>query len=383
MKTPALPILLALELAAGLARAAGEAHPVQEDLGEIQRDLERERRLLQELERESGSALRVVTRIEEELSRAERAGREAAAELSRLEQAMAEHRALRDRAVSERQRIEERLRQRLRHLYRMGELGWLRLLFSTDSLSDSLWRYRMAWQIARGDRRLAQELARRNEELRQTDRELAARAEEVRRTAAVVAREREAALRARREKVQLLRLVRNREALHRQALRELSAAQERLREVMQGLSGQPGAGRGFATWKGRLPPPLEGARVKVPFGRRVEERFKTVTLHPGVDIAAPRGTPVRAVYPGRVVFAERFAGYGLLCILDHGSSYFSLYAHLDEIRVRRGDAVQQGQVIGAVGETGSLEGPMLYFEIRQGERAVNPEEWVRFGRGGG
>lgn len=380
MKTRAACLALAPLIWAASGFAADNAHPVQEDLSEVKRDLERERRLLQELERESGSALRVVSRIEEDLARAEREEKEARAELARLEQDLEEHRAQRDRAEAERRKTQERLRQRLRSLYRLGELGWLRLLFSAESLSDTMWRYRLAWQMARNDRRLAQDLARRSAELIHADERIAARQNEVRGAAAAVARQREAALRARREKVELLRLVRNREALHRQALRDLTAAQQRLQEVMQGLSGQPGAGRGFATWKGRLPPPLEGARVKVPFGRIVEERFKTVTLHPGVDITAPRGTPVRAIYPGRVAFADRFAGYGLLCILDHGGSYFSLYAHLDELKVRAGDTLKQGQVLGAVGETGSLEGPMLYFEIRQGERAVNPEEWVRFSR---
>ncbi|NMB73864.1 MAG: peptidoglycan DD-metalloendopeptidase family protein [Myxococcales bacterium] len=380
MKTRAACLALAPLIWAASGFAADNAHPVQEDLSEVKRDLERERRLLQELERESGSALRVVSRIEEDLARAEREEKEARAELARLEQDLEEHRAQRDRAEAERRKTQERLRQRLRSLYRLGELGWLRLLFSAESLSDTMWRYRLAWQMARNDRRLAQDLARRSAELIHADERIAARQNEVRGAAAAVARQREAALRARREKVELLRLVRNREALHRQALRDLTAAQQRLQEVMQGLSGQPGAGRGFATWKGRLPPPLEGARVKVPFGRIVEERFKTITLHPGVDITAPRGTPVRAIYPGRVAFADRFAGYGLLCILDHGGSYFSLYAHLDELKVRAGDTLKQGQVLGAVGETGSLEGPMLYFEIRQGERAVNPEEWVRFSR---
>lgn len=380
MRTLAAYLALAPLLLPGRPLAADNAHPVQEDLSEVKRDLERERRLLEELERESGSALRVVSRIEEDLARAERDGKEARAELARLEQALQEHRAQRDRAETGRREAQERLRRRLRSLYRLGELGWLRLLFSAESISDTLWRYRLAWQMARSDRRLAQDLARRSQELIQADERIAARQDEVHRAAASVAQQREAALRARREKVELLRLVRNREALHRQALRDLTAAQKRLQEVMLGLSGQPGTGRGFATWKGRLPPPVESARVKVPFGQIVEERFKTVTLHPGVDIPAPRGTPVRAVYPGRVAFADRFAGYGLLCILDHGGTYFSLYAHLDELKVHTGDTLKQGQFLGTVGETGSLEGPMLYFEIRQGERAVNPEEWVRFSR---
>jgi septal ring factor EnvC (AmiA/AmiB activator) len=96
-----------------------------------------------------------------------------------------------------------------------------------------------------------------------------------------------------------------------------------------------------------------------------------------VVFEAPLGTPVQAVAAGRVRFAGWFRGYGRLAILDHGDGYFTVSGHLDELDVEVGDVLQTRQLIGTVGETGSLSGPRLYFEIRQGAQALDPREWLQ------
>ena len=126
--------------------------------------------------------------------------------------------------------------------------------------------------------------------------------------------------------------------------------------------------------KGRLPRPAVG-RIEERFGERRDPRYGSVTFHKGVDIRAPRGTKVRAVAAGRVVHARWLRGYGNLVILDHGGGYYTLMGHLDRMEVVEGDDVEAGEVVGLVGDTGSLKGAYLYFEIREGGRAVDPEAW--------
>ena len=94
---------------------------------------------------------------------------------------------------------------------------------------------------------------------------------------------------------------------------------------------------------------------------------------------APRctGNPVRAVYRGRVAFADWFQNYGLVVILGHGNDYYTIYGHLERVQVRTGEFVDAGAEIGTVGDTGSLDGPSLYFEIREGSDAIDPEAWLR------
>jgi len=124
--------------------------------------------------------------------------------------------------------------------------------------------------------------------------------------------------------------------------------------------------RGFASMKARLPFPIPG-RAELKSARRPG------TDGPGIEMRAPRGTPVRAVYPGRVAFADDYAGYGKTVILDHGESYYTVNANLSEFAVKVGDDVTTGARVGSVGDMG--QGPMLYFEIRKGTEAVDPAEW--------
>ena len=115
------------------------------------------------------------------------------------------------------------------------------------------------------------------------------------------------------------------------------------------------------------------------FGRVVDDEFRTETFRKGVDFGAAAGAPVRAVAPGEVRFAGWFRGYGKIAILDHGDDYFTVSGHLESLAVALGDAVRVGDRIGSAGETGSLTGPTLYFEIRHGGDALDPGEWLARG----
>ena len=106
-------------------------------------------------------------------------------------------------------------------------------------------------------------------------------------------------------------------------------------------------------------------------------RFKTRVPHPGLDIDAPDGTRIRTVFDGRVVFAAWMRGYGLTAIVDHGNGLLSIYAHASVLMVEPGDRLGRGEIIGAVGDTGSLRGAYLYFELREDGRPTDPGQWLR------
>ena len=132
--------------------------------------------------------------------------------------------------------------------------------------------------------------------------------------------------------------------------------------------------------KGKLQFPVDAGRVEARFGRTVDPRFGTVTLQRGLDIRGPgaggEGAEVHAIYTGSVVHAGWFSGYGNLVILDHGDGMFSLFAHLATLTRGVGDVVEKGDPIGTVGDTGSLKGPYLYFELRDGQKPIDPEKWL-------
>lgn len=130
------------------------------------------------------------------------------------------------------------------------------------------------------------------------------------------------------------------------------------------------AGSGFISRKGALTLPADG-KIVSSFGRRYDPKTSLYTFHKGVDIQAAALSPVRAVYPGKVVFSGSIGGYGQLLILDHGDQYYSLVGQLGEILKKDGEEVKEGELIGR----SSLNNAPVYFEIRQRHIAVNPVPW--------
>lgn len=112
--------------------------------------------------------------------------------------------------------------------------------------------------------------------------------------------------------------------------------------------------------------PVTG-NVTTKFGKK-----KAGSPHDGIDISAPKGSPIKAAEKGKVVYAGFHGGYGNLIILKHKSGLLSVYAHNMKNLVKKGDAVNQGQVIGYVGDTGKIAGPHLHFEVRRGASPKNP-----------
>jgi murein DD-endopeptidase MepM/ murein hydrolase activator NlpD len=114
-------------------------------------------------------------------------------------------------------------------------------------------------------------------------------------------------------------------------------------------------------------------RVSSGFGYRIDPLYKTVKFHPGLDFTAPQGTPVYATADGVIEIAGNLGnGYGNHIVIDHGYSYNTLYGHLYKIKVKRGQKVKRGEVIGYVGNTGKSTGPHLHYEVIKRNKHLDP-----------
>jgi hypothetical protein len=116
--------------------------------------------------------------------------------------------------------------------------------------------------------------------------------------------------------------------------------------------------------------PLTRVEVSSPFGQRWGR------LHAGIDLRAPRGTPVKASSHGRVIFSGRKGGYGKIIIIAHAGGVETTYAHNSRNLVKVGQRVKKGKVIAKVGRTGNATGYHLHFEIRQRGKAINPKRYL-------
>jgi septal ring factor EnvC (AmiA/AmiB activator) len=179
----------------------------------------------------------------------------------------------------------------------------------------------------------------------------------------------------------LVQEIRKNRATYQQTLSELSESAEELQRLMNKIITQewvlPAAFVPLYERRGRLPWPLEG-RVITAFGFEQHPEFKTVVMNKGVEISPAKDKSlILAVHPGKVVYADYFEGYGNLLIIDHGMTYYTLYGHCSEFLASVGDMVRAGQPVAVVGDTGSLKGECLYFEVRYKTKALDPLQWLK------
>jgi septal ring factor EnvC (AmiA/AmiB activator) len=377
---PGARLRRALGVATLLAAALPARAAREDDLAVVRRAIEESRARVEAYEREQRGLLEALEAIERSAAILERevaeAGREA-------EAARREHRAREAEAAGHEQKLAQTRRalaERAVALYRAGEFASLRLLFSAGGIRDFLTRVQLLRRLVARDADLlasyrAASVA--SAEAREAARESAARLARLASELGERSAELESERRAKRGIVSRLYADRARE---RAALAELETAARALEATLAGLgTGDPGGpapeGPPFVALRRRLEAPVD-APIARDFGRVVDREFRTETFRSGVVFEAPEGLPVRAVAAGRVRYAGWFQGYGRLVILDHGSGYYTVSGHLAEVRVAVGDPVASGAQIGSVGDSGSLAGPRLYFEIRRGAEALDPRDWL-------
>lgn len=132
-------------------------------------------------------------------------------------------------------------------------------------------------------------------------------------------------------------------------------------------------------FRGFFRPPLSGGRVSSRFGSRTSPFDGTTGLHGGVDIVAPKGTPVSAAQSGLVTEVGASGRYGKFVVLTHESSYQTLYAHLDTVTVGLREQIDSGTMLGTVGDSGLTTGAHLHFEVRWKGAAVDPLSYLPAG----
>jgi septal ring factor EnvC (AmiA/AmiB activator) len=353
-------------------------------LDSIRGELERGRSRLEELATQEGTYLEQLALLEKNMETArsyleELGGRidEVAGHIEQLRDSLSQA----TDALHERQRT---MRQRLRMMYKTGRLAEMQMLLTSANLADVLRRVKYFQRLKDYD----QALVRTIDSTRAVIRAQTETLEEERGQLVALKEVKEAEQgeleRERRQRGDMLREVRGEKEAYEQMVQELERAQEELTALLKTLQKRRTEARidyemgrkiAFERRKGVLPWPVDGPVVKG-FGKIVHPVYKTITMSTGVDIAAPKGSKVLCVAPGRVDYVGWMRGYGKFVIVNHYGGYATIYAHLDEIAVRAGGEVQYGTVLGVVGDTGSLTGAKLHFQVRKEAVPMNPSLWL-------
>ena len=280
----------------------------------------------------------------------------------------------------------ERLRRRLRSIYKMGPARELEVMLSNQSFAQLMARWDFLLMVAEQDRQLVEDVRERKERVESLETRLQGHLSQIERTTRQTASENQALARLRDLRATQVSSIQTQRQSYEAAAAELERSARALQRLLVQLeqrrkSRDVQRGRGysgdFARGEGALDWPVRG-QVIGRFGRETHPRFGTTINNNGLDIAAAIGTPVQAVAKGNVEYtSEDFASYGPIVILNHGDGFMTLYAHLSDILVGVGQQVTAGQIIGRVGDTGSLKGSILHFEVRKGGTALNPADWLR------
>lgn len=273
---------------------------------------------------------------------------------------------------------EVRVRKRLAALYKSGETGLVKILFSSSSPARIAEGYDFLGRIVRRDRELLATYRRQVGELQTDLAQLTALRREQQDVLANLGEDQKTARQALRLKEGLLAQVRRDRQALAAMLEELKERASRLAELVKKLESEKPREYTektalFANRKGRLPWPVEGP-IRIGYGTGRHPELGTMHDSQGIEIAVAGEKPIKAVGPGRVIFANWFKGYGNLLILDHGESYYSLYAQASRLTGKVGDPVAEGDILGYSGLAGT-EG--VYFEIRRGGAPQDPTAWLK------
>jgi murein hydrolase activator len=266
------------------------------------------------------------------------------------------------------------LESRLVNLYKYGRLFPLEVILSARSMPDVYKRLVYLRFIAQDDQSVMQELSTLIENLEQQRKKLNTQLDELARLSAEREREKKSLKTSLDLETKLLKKVRNTKDEKRTMeleLQESSAKLEKLIAELEMKRRERKLNEGtnpLELSKGNLPWPYQG-KISANFGSQVHPKYKTRTRNTGIDIQCPKGSLVSAIGAGRIVYADRFMGYGNLVIVDHGDGYYSLYSNLSEMFVGVGSNVEPGQRIAKVDEN-------LHFELRKEGKPVDPLEWL-------
>jgi septal ring factor EnvC (AmiA/AmiB activator) len=354
-----------------------ESEIKKDQIEKIEKELSKEREKFLEYGEEERRLLGDLSRLEAQIEDKRHTVKEIREKIASNRRELRERQKKLEQLEGTSQKIAQRIGQRLDVFYRYARRGYMRLLASAKDLGQIRKRFKYLRIIMEEDQRLLEELGRVQQEQR---REIGVVKEKL----AIIERmeqeerDRSASLKQDMDKrVMLLLKIHKEKEFYETVVEELEVAARDLRDTLLKLERRREQRKqlpsDFPKSKGKLPLPMRGKIVEGegPFAAAHMDGEK------GIFIEGSADAPVMAIFPGRVDFSGWLKGYGQIIIINHGSRYFSVSAHLAQRDKEEGEMVGEGEVIGYLGEPESSTNPRLYFEIRKGGSNVDPLKWLK------
>ena len=357
---------------------------------DLKKELEVTRSRIQAKIQKEESAVKRVSSLEQEISIVDRLVSELRKEEQKTTREIGQVEAKISANESKLDQLRERYARRVVNIYKRGTLSTIERILSSNSWRQAIYRAKYLKIISDYDRQLFAELEKIIAEIerQKVNLRMALRKSNLLKSD----RERHIAdLRTvRRKKEQELVTIRNsRGELEKQYLeqeagiKQLEEIQKQLREAIESIERAERIKRqqqqlklaNFEALKGKLPWPAAG-RVVTKFGNQWNAKLKTRTENPGIDIKGQPGSPIRSVKDGEVTTITYIRGFGTTIIIDHGGGYYTVYSHVNNIKANVDDKINAGDIIAYMGDSGSVSGAKLHFEIWGQGQKLDPELWL-------
>jgi len=359
---------------------------LHQEAEDVQRGIQEREAEIDRIRRREGDVLNALDRAAQSLHRHRRQAQTLRIELEDLDQKMTSTRLAEEDLARRIRANEAYLSKRLVALYTLNRLGTVDVLAASASMVEAVKRKAALERILSHDEEVQKTLRTYYAELRQLQSELKIHQDEKQSRAADYDRQLTAVNRERSNRETLLTRIRNDKATQLAAIDNLQEAARELDLKIKALSRPPDSRvdspaasvRPITASKGLLNFPVKGKIINR-FGPYRHPRMNVPAFRNGIDIAAERGEPVKAVHAGTILYSGWFKGYGSVVIIDHGDHFYSVYAHLEDVFKSVDNRVEAGDVIATAGDSGIMGATGLYFELRHHDRPLDPMEWLQPG----
>ncbi|MCD6517008.1 MAG: peptidoglycan DD-metalloendopeptidase family protein [Candidatus Aminicenantes bacterium] len=265
-------------------------------------------------------------------------------------------------------------------LYKLGKIDYFELMLKVNDAAGFLIENKHLTLIARHQEKKISEYLYTLDELNESLSEAEKKKKEIKALVLSSEQKNQELISQEKRYTSLINRINSNKESYQKTIKELQERSEQLQNLMEKILKNPSSIPvnliPMYEKKGSLPWPIQG-KVISSFGLKRHPKFNTITKNNGIEISPGGNSVVKCIHPGIVVYTDYFQGYGNLIIIDHGMSYYSLYGHCSSFIVSKGDAVNSGQPIAIVGDTSSLSGKSLYFEVRYKTKPLDPLKWLK------
>jgi murein DD-endopeptidase MepM/ murein hydrolase activator NlpD len=363
--TSILPLFALIDLTGKQSLTVSEKKRILDDINEQKSTLSEKIKQARLKEAEASKTLR---QIDHKLTDARKQVAVQSRYLSSNQEAWKKTKARLDELNDKKAIVEEKAKERVVAIYKKSQLRFIDSLIRSQSPTDYMDYLYFQRKVIDFDKKLLDTLKSQSEDIAKYGSSLEEETKRIEQITSKLKSIEEDIVYQQKKQKEILSMLRQETAMYESSERQLERESIKLvykiSELSTGKNDNPESTGSFS-YPVRAP-------ITSPFGPRRHPIFGVRSMHSGIDLAAPYGTPIKASEGGVVIYSGWYGGYGKVVILDHAKGFSTLYAHLSSTKVAVGARVKQGEVVGFEGSTGYATGPHLHFEVREQGKPKNP-----------